>query len=349
MLENCGRRSSGRGRSDRGCVARPKRWSLNWLLSRVSPTQTGSRPLHLASKSLSRNILPISPLSAIFCEEKFCPSLCFQYFAGMGGRGGDLQRLRRKSHGLTRLGRDLCRPYGTRSYSSPYPALKRWAKLFRAYGARFRGVCSTYRVGQRVATQSLKPHRHGFPFHIRYSASNSMALLVPLVLLFMTLQVMTQQAVAQPMLSPPQAITDPTKLESKNVADMQTFSIEKLYMTRAIGESTWSPDGKQIAFISNISGRNNLWLVPATGGWPTQLTISDQRQTQPAWSPDGTWIAFISDHDGDEQWDVFLVSPKDRRRSEPDNFAGERGRRACVVARRPADRLHHQAQDRIEF
>ena len=81
-------------------------------------------------------------------------------------------------------------------------------------------------------------------------------------------------------------------------------------MTRQIGGSTWSPDGKQVAFISNISGRNNLWIVPATGGWPTQLTISDQRQSQPVWSPDGTWIAYISDHDGDEQWDIFMVSPK---------------------------------------
>ncbi len=120
----------------------------------------------------------------------------------------------------------------------------------------------------------------------------------------------TLTAFAQQPLAAPQAITDPTKLESKTVADMQAFSIEKLYMTRQIGEATWSPDGKQVAFISNISGRSNLWLVPAAGGWPTQLTISDQRQTQPVWSPDGTWIAYISDHDGDEQWDIFLVSPK---------------------------------------
>jgi len=121
----------------------------------------------------------------------------------------------------------------------------------------------------------------------------------------MTLTVFAQQPPASN-----QAITDPTKLESKTMPDMQTFSIEKLYMTRAIGGSTWSPDGKQVAFISNISGRNNLWIVPATGGWPTQLTISDQRQSQPTWSPDGNWIAYSSDHDGDEQWDIFLVSPK---------------------------------------
>jgi dipeptidyl aminopeptidase/acylaminoacyl peptidase len=121
---------------------------------------------------------------------------------------------------------------------------------------------------------------------------------------------MTTIASAQPTPAPAQAITDPTKLESKTVEDMQTFSIEKLYMTRQIGDSTWSPDGKQIAFISNISGRSNLWVLPASGGWPMQLTISDQRQASPVWSPDGTWIAYTSDHDGDEQWDIFLVSPK---------------------------------------
>jgi dipeptidyl aminopeptidase/acylaminoacyl peptidase len=61
--------------------------------------------------------------------------------------------------------------------------------------------------------------------------------------------------------------------------------------------------------MSNISGRYNLWLVSADGGWPTQLTISDQRQFSPAWSPDGRWIAYMSDYDGNEQWDLFLVSP----------------------------------------
>jgi len=121
---------------------------------------------------------------------------------------------------------------------------------------------------------------------------------------------MTTTAFAQPTLTSPQAITDPAKLQSKTVADMQSFSIEKLYMTRSVGGTTWSPDGKQIAFVSNLSGRNNIWLVPASGGWPMQLTISDQRQAQPAWSPDGTWIAYMSDHDGNEQWDIFLVSPK---------------------------------------
>ncbi len=112
-------------------------------------------------------------------------------------------------------------------------------------------------------------------------------------------------------LPPPQAITDPKQVVSKPSAEVEkSLTIEKLYMTRSIGGTTWSPDGKTIAFISNISGRNNLWLVPSAGGWPTQLTISDQRQSSPAWSPDGKWIAYQSDYDGDEEWDIFLVSPK---------------------------------------
>jgi len=121
--------------------------------------------------------------------------------------------------------------------------------------------------------------------------------------------------VAAQTIPAPQAVSDPKKISSKPNAQVEprSLTIEKLYMTRQIGRPTWSPDGKSIAFISNLSGRNNLWLVPAEGGWPVQLTVSDQRQTAPEWSPDGKWIAYQSDYDGDELWDIFLVSPKTGR------------------------------------
>ena len=103
-------------------------------------------------------------------------------------------------------------------------------------------------------------------------------------------------------------ITDPNQIKSRDKFDVQPFTIDKLYMTRAVGDSTWSPDSKQMAFVSNISGRNNIWVVPAESGWPVQLTVSDQRQSNPTWSPNGRFIAYASDHDGDEQWDLFVVS-----------------------------------------
>ncbi|MBZ5646713.1 MAG: S9 family peptidase [Acidobacteriia bacterium] len=105
-----------------------------------------------------------------------------------------------------------------------------------------------------------------------------------------------------------QFITDPQQVKSKPKQDLLTFSVDKLYMTRIVGGTSWSPDGKRIAFVSNISGRNNIWTVPADGGWPEQLTVSEQRQGAPAWSPDGRYIAYQSDTNGNEQWDLFLVS-----------------------------------------
>src|ERR1700732_2265500 len=131
------------------------------------------------------------------------------------------------------------------------------------------------------------------------------------IVILMSTFVLESTASAQ-TLPAPQAVTDPKQIKSTPNAQVEPrgLTIEKLYITRQVGRPTWSPDGKSIAFISNMSGRNNLWLVPAEGGWPVQLTVSDQRQSSPAWSPDGKWIAYQSDYDGDEQWDIFLVSPK---------------------------------------
>ncbi len=123
------------------------------------------------------------------------------------------------------------------------------------------------------------------------------------MVIFMSTLTLAQQ------LATPAAIADPLQITSKSKADVQRLSVEKLFMTRSLVGTAWSPDGKTIAFVTNISGRNNIWTVPAEGGWPVQLTVSNQRQFSPAWSPTGKWIAYMSDYDGDEQWDIFVVSP----------------------------------------
>ncbi len=129
--------------------------------------------------------------------------------------------------------------------------------------------------------------------------------LLPLAMLVvMSTVLVTAQSAKAPFL------TEPKQTASQRKGGVQSFELEKLYMTRAVSATAWSPDGQRVAFVTNISGRNNLWVVPARGGWPVQLTVSDQRQTAPAWSPDGKWLAYMSDYDGDEQWDIFLVSPR---------------------------------------
>jgi dipeptidyl aminopeptidase/acylaminoacyl peptidase len=110
-------------------------------------------------------------------------------------------------------------------------------------------------------------------------------------------------------LTAPQAETDPQKVIAKMNANLTVYTLDKFFLSRRIGGTSWSGDGKQVVVVTNLSGRNNLWVVPSEGGWPQQLTVSEQRQSHPAWSPNGQWISYESDYDGNEIWDLFLVSP----------------------------------------
>lgn len=56
----------------------------------------------------------------------------------------------------------------------------------------------------------------------------------------------------------------------------------------------WSPDGTKILFESTRSGSPQLWVVPADGGDPKQLTDISTGASGGQWSPDGAHVAFAS-------------------------------------------------------
>ena len=62
---------------------------------------------------------------------------------------------------------------------------------------------------------------------------------------------------------------------------------------------TWSPDGGRIAYVSDQSGNDDIWVVPAAGGASRNFTDHPGSDTEPVWSPDGNQIAFVSDRDAD--------------------------------------------------
>jgi dipeptidyl aminopeptidase/acylaminoacyl peptidase len=102
-------------------------------------------------------------------------------------------------------------------------------------------------------------------------------------------------------------ITDPKTLASVSNPDARPLPIDDLYFTRSVYGASWAPDGKEIVFATDISGRLNLWKVDADGGWPIQLAQSDERQYGATWSPDGKWIVLQQDTAGNELWDLFAI------------------------------------------
>jgi tricorn protease len=49
----------------------------------------------------------------------------------------------------------------------------------------------------------------------------------------------------------------------------------------------FSPDGKQLAFVSNREGSNQIYLMPATGGEARQVSFHTEGYDLREWSPDG--------------------------------------------------------------
>lgn len=67
-----------------------------------------------------------------------------------------------------------------------------------------------------------------------------------------------------------------------------------------------SPDSNSIAFRSNRSGTNEVWVMTSTGGEPRKLTsINGSITGSPRWSPDSSRIAFESRQNNNG--DIFLL------------------------------------------
>ncbi len=102
-------------------------------------------------------------------------------------------------------------------------------------------------------------------------------------------------------------VTDPKSLNSRSNPDARPVAIDELFYSRTVNGPAWSPDGKEVVFTTNLSGRLNLWKVSAAGGWPTQLSQSDDREMSASWSPDGKWITYRQDFGGGEYYDLFAI------------------------------------------
>lgn len=88
----------------------------------------------------------------------------------------------------------------------------------------------------------------------------------------------------------------------------QDYSIERYLNIRSAGSPAFSPDGKRIAFLTNITGTSQIWFVDAGGGYPEQITSYDDSVSFVEWLPDGKGLIFGKAIGGNENTQFFHLS-----------------------------------------
>ena len=81
-----------------------------------------------------------------------------------------------------------------------------------------------------------------------------------------------------------------------------------LAKVRSAHAPAFSPAGNQIAFLSNLTGLPQIWVISFNGGMPHMITALDEPITCFRWSPNGQQIAFELSPGGSSRTQLFLIN-----------------------------------------
>ena len=87
-------------------------------------------------------------------------------------------------------------------------------------------------------------------------------------------------------------------------------AVELIPSSRSEYDAQYSPDGKRIAFASERSGVQGVWIANEDGSNLVQISNSAHVSGSPQWSPDGNKIAF--DSRPRDSWEIYVADVAER-------------------------------------
>lgn len=86
----------------------------------------------------------------------------------------------------------------------------------------------------------------------------------------------------------------------------EKYTIQQYLNIKSAGSPTLSPDGKRMAYLTNVSGTSQIWMIDLPGGAPKQITNYEDNIAFVRWSPAGG-IVFGKAKGGDENTQFFWM------------------------------------------
>ena len=86
--------------------------------------------------------------------------------------------------------------------------------------------------------------------------------------------------------------------------------VEQFFQTLSVQNFTVSPDEKQLVISTNLNGHYNLWGLDLPNQFPYPLTFNNQAVAELTYAKTGEFIVTGFDHDGDENTQLYALSPQ---------------------------------------
>ncbi|MDZ7663454.1 Tol-Pal system beta propeller repeat protein TolB [Thiohalophilus sp.] len=99
------------------------------------------------------------------------------------------------------------------------------------------------------------------------------------------------------------------------IADSDGHNEQIVYQSRQpVLSPGWSPDGKQLVFVSFARGRSEIYIQNIVSGENRRLAAFNGLNSSPAWSPDGKYLAMTLSRDGNPEIYVMHIESRSLQR-----------------------------------